>query len=282
MPRVTDLLGGRRPDRAAGAADDPDRRSATSRASRWRSRPTATCGCRTSRAATKASCSRSAIRPSAATAARIRSPARSGSARSRSSSSPRSSASRCRSAAITVTECQMVNQFKGSASEPPHFTRGYGLVFGHCERKAMAMALVDRALRARELGEEIERAGAGRGVRAVAFRQRPGDRLRRAPEAAALCRLPGRAGSGAPHARRDRRSAATMSRSARRPNERADLQLRLSRRADQADDPPRDPQGDRDSRLSGAVRQPRDADALRLGHRRRAGDGVDPRAATTS
>ncbi len=55
---------------------------------------------------------------------------------------------------ITVTECQMVNQFKGSLSEPPQFTRGYGLVFGHGERKAMSMALVDRALRAAELGEE--------------------------------------------------------------------------------------------------------------------------------
>ncbi len=55
---------------------------------------------------------------------------------------------------VTVTECQMVNQFKGSKSEPPQFTRGYGLVFGHGERKAMAMALVDRALRAEELGEE--------------------------------------------------------------------------------------------------------------------------------
>jgi len=55
---------------------------------------------------------------------------------------------------ITVTECQMVNQFKGSASAPPQFTRGYGLVFGHAERKAMAMALCDRALRARDLGEE--------------------------------------------------------------------------------------------------------------------------------
>ncbi len=57
-------------------------------------------------------------------------------------------------ATITVTECQMVNQFKGSASAPPQFTRGYGLVFGGAERKAMAMALVDRALRCRELGEE--------------------------------------------------------------------------------------------------------------------------------
>ena len=47
----------------------------------------------------------------------------------------------------------MVNQFKGSATAPPQFTRGYGLTFGHAERKAMAMALVDRALRGRELGE---------------------------------------------------------------------------------------------------------------------------------
>ncbi len=57
---------------------------------------------------------------------------------------------------ITVTECQMINQFAGSATEPPQFTRGYGLVFGRSERKAMSMALVDRSLRARELGEEIE------------------------------------------------------------------------------------------------------------------------------
>jgi alpha-D-ribose 1-methylphosphonate 5-triphosphate synthase subunit PhnI len=56
-------------------------------------------------------------------------------------------------AEITVTECQMVNQFTGSATAPPQFTRGYGLAFGHAERKAMAMALVDRALRCRELGE---------------------------------------------------------------------------------------------------------------------------------
>lgn len=56
---------------------------------------------------------------------------------------------------IKVTECQMVNQFKGSAKAPPQFTRGYGLVFGQAERKAMAMALCDRALRARELGEDV-------------------------------------------------------------------------------------------------------------------------------
>jgi len=57
---------------------------------------------------------------------------------------------------ITITECEMVNQFAGSEEAPPQFTRGYGLVFGHQDRKAMSMALVDRALRARELGEEVE------------------------------------------------------------------------------------------------------------------------------
>jgi alpha-D-ribose 1-methylphosphonate 5-triphosphate synthase subunit PhnI len=55
---------------------------------------------------------------------------------------------------ISVTECQMVNQFVGRDESPPRFTRGYGLAFGQSERKAMAMALVDRALRADEFGEE--------------------------------------------------------------------------------------------------------------------------------
>ncbi|CAN5569684.1 carbon-phosphorus lyase complex subunit PhnI [soil metagenome] len=54
---------------------------------------------------------------------------------------------------IDLTECQMVNQFVGSASVPPQFTRGFGLVFGHGERKAMAMSLVDRALRCGEFDE---------------------------------------------------------------------------------------------------------------------------------
>ncbi|MFL9994721.1 alpha-D-ribose 1-methylphosphonate 5-triphosphate synthase subunit PhnI [Burkholderia sp. GAS332] len=56
---------------------------------------------------------------------------------------------------IDVTECQMINQFAGSGDVPPAFTQGYGLAFGHSERKAMAMALVDRALRAEELGETL-------------------------------------------------------------------------------------------------------------------------------
>ncbi|MDF1715897.1 MAG: carbon-phosphorus lyase complex subunit PhnI [Antarcticimicrobium sp.] len=55
---------------------------------------------------------------------------------------------------VELTECETVNQFKGSKTEPPQFTRGYGLVFGQTERKAISMALVDRALRWRELGED--------------------------------------------------------------------------------------------------------------------------------
>jgi alpha-D-ribose 1-methylphosphonate 5-triphosphate synthase subunit PhnI len=56
---------------------------------------------------------------------------------------------------IEVTECQMVNQFTGSADRPAQFTRGYGLVFGRAERKAMSMSLVDRALRADEFDERM-------------------------------------------------------------------------------------------------------------------------------
>jgi alpha-D-ribose 1-methylphosphonate 5-triphosphate synthase subunit PhnI len=55
---------------------------------------------------------------------------------------------------IALTECQMVNQFTGGDGRPARFTRGYGLAFGQSERKAMSMALVDRALRADEFGEE--------------------------------------------------------------------------------------------------------------------------------
>ena len=56
---------------------------------------------------------------------------------------------------IEVTECQMINQFKGNADTPAQFTRGYGLAFGRSERKAMSMSMVDRALRAAEFGERI-------------------------------------------------------------------------------------------------------------------------------
>lgn len=56
---------------------------------------------------------------------------------------------------IELTDCQMVNQFAGSATQPPQFTRGQGLVFGHGERKAMAMSLVDRVMRADEFDEPV-------------------------------------------------------------------------------------------------------------------------------
>ncbi|NEQ44032.1 MAG: carbon-phosphorus lyase complex subunit PhnI [Leptolyngbya sp. SIOISBB] len=57
---------------------------------------------------------------------------------------------------ITVTEVQMVNQFKGNKDIPPQFTQGYGLTFGYNERKAMSMALMDRALQAKGLDEAID------------------------------------------------------------------------------------------------------------------------------
>jgi alpha-D-ribose 1-methylphosphonate 5-triphosphate synthase subunit PhnI len=55
---------------------------------------------------------------------------------------------------IELSECETVNQFSGSRTQPAQFTRGYGLVFGQSERKAIAMSLVDRALRWKELGED--------------------------------------------------------------------------------------------------------------------------------
>ena len=57
---------------------------------------------------------------------------------------------------IEVSECEMVNQFVGGQGREAQFTRGYGLAFGYAERKAMAMALVDRALRAEEYAEEVQ------------------------------------------------------------------------------------------------------------------------------
>ena len=55
-----------------------------------------------------------------------------------------------------MTECEMVNQFEGGSDIEPTFTRGYGLQVGLSERKAMSMALLDRALRAGEFAEEID------------------------------------------------------------------------------------------------------------------------------
>lgn len=49
----------------------------------------------------------------------------------------------------TVTECQMISNPRGNATTPPRYSRGYGLTFGHNERKCMSMAIVDRALKDR-------------------------------------------------------------------------------------------------------------------------------------
>ncbi|MFP2422538.1 carbon-phosphorus lyase complex subunit PhnI [Pseudescherichia vulneris] len=56
---------------------------------------------------------------------------------------------------LLMTECEMVNGFVAPEEVAPHFTRGYGLVFGLSERKAMAMALMDRALQAPDYDEHI-------------------------------------------------------------------------------------------------------------------------------
>ncbi|MGL1930732.1 MAG: carbon-phosphorus lyase complex subunit PhnI [Desulfotalea sp.] len=57
---------------------------------------------------------------------------------------------------IEITEGEVVSIYDGSDNIAPEFVRGYGLTFGYGERKAIAMALVDRALRCRELEEDIE------------------------------------------------------------------------------------------------------------------------------
>ncbi len=62
---------------------------------------------------------------------------------------------------IELTECEMVTGFDvqddaakdNNKPSDAQFTRGYGLVFGAAERKAMAIALVDRALQCNDYGE---------------------------------------------------------------------------------------------------------------------------------
>lgn len=57
---------------------------------------------------------------------------------------------------ITVTECQMISSGHSDEDTPPRFTVGYGLVFGHSERKAMSVSICDRALRCREFGQPAD------------------------------------------------------------------------------------------------------------------------------
>ena len=55
---------------------------------------------------------------------------------------------------VILTDCETVNQFTGSKTEPSQLTRRYRLVFGQTECKAISMALVDHAPRWEELGED--------------------------------------------------------------------------------------------------------------------------------
>lgn len=58
---------------------------------------------------------------------------------------------------VEMTECETVNQFTGSRTQPPQFTCGYGVAFGQSERKAISISLVDRAERQHE--PALERSG---------------------------------------------------------------------------------------------------------------------------
>lgn len=59
-------------------------------------------------------------------------------------------------ARLPLTECETVNKFHGGNGVKPCFTRGYGLSFGENERKALSMALVDRALQAGDYNEPVK------------------------------------------------------------------------------------------------------------------------------
>lgn len=59
---------------------------------------------------------------------------------------------------VEVTECEMFSKLYASENETPKLTRGYGLVMGAAERKAMGVSIVDRSLRFEEFG------GANQGV----------------------------------------------------------------------------------------------------------------------
>ncbi|OSN01885.1 MULTISPECIES: carbon-phosphorus lyase complex subunit PhnI [Lonsdalea] len=57
---------------------------------------------------------------------------------------------------ILLTECETINGLIKPSDKAPHFTHGYGLAFGRAERKAIAVALADRALQSAEYKETIQ------------------------------------------------------------------------------------------------------------------------------
>ncbi|MFO7859118.1 MAG: carbon-phosphorus lyase complex subunit PhnI [Ectothiorhodospiraceae bacterium] len=56
---------------------------------------------------------------------------------------------------LTVSECHVLTPEQADSDHGPGLARGYGLAFGRSERKAMTMALLDRALQAPERGERV-------------------------------------------------------------------------------------------------------------------------------
>ena len=190
MPRVTDILGrdGLIEPSPEAEADTHGRRSHPRTARAFP--PTAICGCKIWRAPTKAFCWRSATPRSAAMAATILLPAKSASARSRWNSSPR-------------TLGFAVPLGVDHADRMPDGQPVQGLGNG----SAVLYARLWAGLRAERAQDHVDGAGRphparprarrgdhgarpGRRVRDVAFRQCAGDRLCRASQAAALCRLP--------------------------------------------------------------------------------------------
>jgi alpha-D-ribose 1-methylphosphonate 5-triphosphate synthase subunit PhnI len=53
---------------------------------------------------------------------------------------------------VQLTECEIINKIPVPVDGDMRLTRGYGIALGQSERKAIAMAVVDRAQRARDLG----------------------------------------------------------------------------------------------------------------------------------
>ena len=278
-PRVADIIAGDDLIEREPAGRAPARRSPTSPATRPTSPPRATRGCRRWRAATKASCSASAIRPSAATAATIRSSARSASARSRSRCSSPSSASPFRSGRSPSPNARWSTSSRAATAS----RRASPAATASSSARASARRCRWRWSTARCAPTNSPKSGSARrrtrnscsrirdNVQATGFVEHL--KLPHYVDFQAELALLRAVADGTKTAQR----RPSPTRGGRRMTARP-LQLRLSRRADEADDPPRDPQGDRHSRLSGSLRLARNADALRLGHRRRAGHRGDHRS----
>jgi alpha-D-ribose 1-methylphosphonate 5-triphosphate synthase subunit PhnI len=52
----------------------------------------------------------------------------------------------CEIGEVLLTECEVVAMYEADSAGPPAFSLGYGVCFGHNEVKAIAMAILDRAL----------------------------------------------------------------------------------------------------------------------------------------